>query len=449
MNKLQAGYAVVNITPPFGIPLAGYFIERPMDGVLDDLEICALALSDGENKTVIMAADLLGIRAVDLNPVRQAVAERLDMAVEGVFIACTHTHTAPQISENTTGKLPEKWRFYQDMLYAKFADAAELAFQDLAPAKMGYAVGTAPHIAFIRRYRMKDGKVRTNPGVNNPDILAPIGAVDERVNLLRFVRQKGDIALVNFGVHPDTVGGCKVSADYPKFVRKTLEAAIPGCKALFLNGAQGDVNHVNVAPVGGDNNGLTPMFDDCDRGYDHTRHMGRTIAGGVLQVYEKVQFADVEKLTFAANICVVPANTAEKKDLPLAREYAALHNAGRDAEIPFKGMELTTVVAEAMRMLRLEHGPDHFDLPMSAIGIGPAVLVAIPGEPFTGIGRGIKEGSPFAIALPCCCANGYEGYFPMQEAYDEGGYEARSSNFKAGVAEKLIENGIKLMMEVK
>ena len=47
-NKLQAGYASVNITPPFGIPLAGYFLERPMDGVLDELEVCALALSDGE-----------------------------------------------------------------------------------------------------------------------------------------------------------------------------------------------------------------------------------------------------------------------------------------------------------------------------------------------------------------------------------------------------------------
>lgn len=447
-NNLQAGFARVTITPPFGIPLAGYFVERPMDGVLDDLEICALALSDGENKAVILVADLLGIRAVDLLPVRKAIAEKLGLAVEGVFIACTHTHTAPQISENTTGKLPEKWHFYQDLLWTKFADAADLAFQDLAPAKMGWAVGNAPHIAFIRRYRMKDGSVRTNPGVGNPDILAPIGTVDERVNLLRFVREKGDIALVNFGVHPDTVGGCKASADYPKFVRGTLET-VTGCKALFLNGAQGDVNHVNVAPVGGDNNGLAPQFDDCDRGYDHARHMGRTIAGGVLQVYEKVQFVEDPKLSFGSEICVIPSNKAEEKDLPLAREYAALHKAGRDDEIPYKGMELTTVVAEAMRMLRLEHGPEGFDLTLSALAIGPAVLVGIPGEPFTGIGRGIKDGSEFAITLPCCCTNGYEGYFPMQDAYDEGGYEARSSNFAAGVAEKLIDAGVTLTKKVR
>lgn len=34
--------------------------------------------------------------------------------------------------------------------------------------------------------------------------------------------------------------------------------------------------------------------------------------------------------------------------------------------------------------------------------------------------------------MPLCIANGYEGYFPMREAYDEGGYEARSSIFKGG-----------------
>ena len=314
---------------------------------------------------------------------------------------------------------------------------------------MGWGIGQAPNIAFIRRYRMKDGKVRTNPGVGNPDILAPIGTVDERVNVLRFAREKGDIVLVNFGVHPDTVGGCKCSADYPRFVRQTLEDVIPGAKVLFLNGAQGDVNHVNVNAKNGDKNGLVPMFDDCDRGYEHSRHMGRTIAAGVLQVYGKVNFVEDTQINFANAICSIPANKGREDQIPLAEEYAALHRAGRDEEIPYKGMELTTVVAEALRILRLQNGPEHFDLPLTAISVGPAVLVGIPGEPFTGIGRGIKEGAGFDIALPCCCANGYEGYYPMQDAYDEGGYEARSSNFAAGVAEKIIADSLKLVSELK
>ena len=36
----------------------------------------------------------------------------------------------------------------------------------------------------------------------------------------------------------------------------------------------------------------------------------------------------------------------------------------------------------------------------------------------------------------------------MKEAYDEGGYEAGSSNFRAGVAELLIEEGKKLMQDL-
>ena len=37
----------------------------------------------------------------------------------------------------------------------------------------------------------------------------------------------------------------------------------------------------------------------------------------------------------------------------------------------------------------------------------------------------------------------------MQEAYDEGGYESQSSFFKAGVAEFLIEEGAKLLNDLK
>ena len=44
MNTLQAGFARVNVTPPLGIPMRGYMFQRLADGVLDELEINALAL---------------------------------------------------------------------------------------------------------------------------------------------------------------------------------------------------------------------------------------------------------------------------------------------------------------------------------------------------------------------------------------------------------------------
>jgi hypothetical protein len=264
--------------------------------------------------------------------------------------------------------------------------------------------------------------------------------VDERVNLLRFDREGADsIAIVNMGNHPDTVGGCKISADWPGFARRCLEKAIDGVKCVFFNGAEGDVNHVNVHPTSGDFNGMFLDFDDVSRGYDHARHIGRVIAGGVMQVWDKVTYTDVDSIKFANRIVDLPSNMPEPEDMPLAHKYNDLHNAGRDDEIPFEGMMLTTVVAEAYRMVRLEHGPESFSMPFSAIKVGNIGFFGVPGEPFTGVGRGVKESEGFDMVIPICLANGNEDYFPMKDAYDEGGYEARCSLFKSGVAEKIIE----------
>ena len=314
---------------------------------------------------------------------------------------------------------------------------------------MGFGVGQAPNIAFVRRFRMKDGSVKTNPGVDNPDILAPLGDVDERVSVLRFDRAGDSLVLVQFADHPDVVGGCKISADWPGFARRTVEKTLDNVKCVLFNGTQGDVNHVNVHPRGGYLNNMFMDFDDVARGYDHSRYMGRVVAGGVLQAFDKVQYVDVDSLRCLERTIHVPANLPKPEDLPEARRINALHEAGRDAELPYTGMMLTTVVAEAARMLKLEHGPESFDMNLLGIAIGPVAMVGIPGEPFTGIGRGLKETEGWDLVIPTCCTNGYEGYFPMRDAYDEGGYEARSSRFSAGVAELMIEEGRKLLGDLR
>ena len=83
------------------------------------------------------------------------------------------------------------------------------------------------------------------------------------------------------------------------------------------------------------------------------------------------------------------------------------------------------------------------------LAIGPVALVGIPGEPFTAIGVGIKEAEGWKCILPMCLTNGCEGYFPMKDAFDEGGYEARSSVFRGGVGEAIIDGGISLLNELR
>ena len=58
MSKVfKAGYAKANITPPMGIDVRGYFKVRKADGVLDELETVALALSLDDKKVLLISID--------------------------------------------------------------------------------------------------------------------------------------------------------------------------------------------------------------------------------------------------------------------------------------------------------------------------------------------------------------------------------------------------------
>ena len=446
MNNLKVGFSRIDITPELGIDIAGYYVKRIADGVLDRLCANAVAFECGGEKVVMIALDNLGVNQDISKKYREKIAKETGICESGIFISCTHTHTAPAASPNMSADVDK----YIEFLSCRVVEAAKGALDDLKDAKMGYGKGTAPNIAFVRRFRMKDGSVKTNPGVNNPDIVAPIGDVDETVSVLRFDREGADtVVLVNFGCHPDVVGGTKYSADWPGLVCSTVEKTLDGTKCIFFNGAQGDINHVNVHPEGGFLNGTFNDFDDVSRGYDHARYMGRVVTGGVLQAFDKVRYVDVDSLKSVHKVINVPSNKPTPEEMPEARRINELHLAGRDSELPYSGMMLTTIVAAAARKVRLENAPETFQMILSGIRIGNIGIVGIPGEPFLGIGKGLKETEDYEMIIPVCCANGYQGYFPMKDSYDEGGYEAGTSSFRAGSAEFIVSEGKKLLKEMK
>ena len=457
MNNLSVGFARVNITPMMGIGIVGYFVPRFAEGVLDELYINALALEAGGEKAVLLTLDNCGIgREVAMDFVA-SISKAVGIPEEAIVLHCTHTHTAPPlIDPDMPAPLngdfesvdPGKEKAYYEFVRTRLCDAAQFALADLKRAKMGYGIGEAPNIAFVRRFPMRDGSVQTNPGVDNPNIDHPIGDVDERVNVLRFDREADSIVLVNFGNHPDVVGGNLISGDWPALTRDVVEKVLDHTKCLVCNGAQGDVNHVNVHPRGGYLSGMFHDFDDVSSGYSQSQYMARVVTGGVLQAFDKVQYVDVDTISCIRRTIQVASNMPTKEELVQAEHIHALHEAGRDGELPYSGMMLTTMVAEAGRMVKLQNGPESFPMELSGIAIGSVALIGIPGEPFTGIGRGLKEAPGWDLVLPCCLTNGNEGYFPMQEAYDEGGYESQSSFFKAGVAEFLIEEGTKLLNDL-
>ena len=446
---LKTGYARTDITPPLGLPIDGYYKDRFVEGVLDPLEVCCIAIDYDGTKILIISIDSCGVNITEqFTGFRKNIEKVTGVPYTNIYIGATHTHTAPAIGEGFEGEDTKSYRKWVD---GKVTEAAVLAIEDLKEAHMGWGRGKAPGVSFIRRFRMKDGSVQTNPGVNNPDIVSPIGDIDDHVNVVRFARKDGDdIVLATFANHPDVVGGSKVSADWPGFTRRITEKALDGVKCLVLNGAQGDINHVNVHPKGGDFNDMFNDFDAVSRGYNHAKYIGRVVTGGIMQKFDKVAFCDIDSIRAASKTIRIPSNMPTAEELKLAYQYEELHKAGRDSEIPFEGMMLTTVVAEAERMINLENGPEFFELTLSAVKIGPVALLGIPGEPFNGINVAIRELTQgYDNVMVTCITNGYMGYFPMKEAYDEGGYESRSSIFKSGVAELIIDAGKELLEELR
>lgn len=451
MNELLTGYCKTNINPPLGIGISGYYVPRFARGVLDDITLSVFVMQSKAQTAAIISIDACMLDTELVARYCQSIEKATGICRNNIFLTNTHTHTGPMFMPGDMFEAPEEpIKEYANFVQEKLVDAVKAALMDMAPTRMGYGVGTAPaRVAYIRRYKMKDGSTMTCPPIDDPNIVGPIGELDQRVNVLRFDRRdRKPFILVNYGVHADTVNGDLLSADWPYWMAKTLDLALEGADCMYICGAQGDVGSTNIHPDSADMNDTEISFDNEMKSPGMARFVGRAIAGTVLQVYDKVYYTDVDSIAMITKSVPVKLNVPEAHEIPRAKEYKALHEAGRDCDIPYTAMELTTVVAEALRICRYENSPEYLDLPMLGLKIGPVVLVGIPGEPFTEVGVKMKEAEGFKLVLPCALTNGYEGYFPVKAAYDEGGYEARASQYKSGVAEAVVEGGKQIIEEL-
>jgi len=434
MSELKVGFARIDITPQMGVHIAGYYFERIADGILDPLMATAVVFDDGKKRSAVLSADLVGINQVTADPIRQKIAEAIGTEKEAVMICCTHTHLGPKLIEDTS----EENNKYRLLLSDKLRDVAMLAAKDLAPAKLSYTRGTVQDVAFVRRFRMKDGSFRTNPGWQNPDVDQAMGTPDENSSLLIIKRENApEIGIVHFQVHPDVIGGCAYSADFPKFVRDTYEQLIENSRCLYINGTQGDTNHIDIR-LG---------EDKCRRGYERAKYMGRKIAMSVIANYPLAEPLKGDRVEYAQKDIFVKYNKGRPDQIEEARRINEIfQKEGLDAAAPHvEGMRKTEIVAEARRIMMLKDLPDEKELHLTAMRVGDVVFAGFPGEPFTDVGRAIKADAPCVLALPSCCTNGHEGYFPVKSAYEQGGYEALTARYKEGTAETLIKTSLEMI----
>ena len=432
----EAGFARVDTTPPPGIPIPGYFGHRVADGVLDPLYIDCVAVSDGTNSALIYCVDDLHLTNPFFKKAFPAITKATGVPRDLIYAHSTHTHTGATDwpRERYTEDENRLVREFADVRIAKLAEAGRLALADLAPARICIAKTVCRDISFIRRYRMKDGSVRTNPGIYNPKVKEPLGTPDETLQLVRFRRTGApDIAIVNFGTHPDTVGGTKYSADWPGAVRRTFESAVgDGVKCLFLNAAQGDVNHLRRFPPPG------RAALNAEKGTRPTaiaEYMGRAVAGAALGIWDVCEEIPAGKVRGRVASHQMPTNMPTADEL----KWVELFDAGKKDEIPLNGMEITTLTSPGSRVRRLKNGPASVNILVSSLAIGDSLAFAgLPCEPFVDIGRAIKDASPFRATLVTCLTNGSEGYIPSTKAHREGGYEGLSSRLAAATGDLLV-----------
>ena len=472
-GEFKAGFARTDITPPLGVYMPGYYQARHAKEILDPLSINCVAFNDGKKTALIMQFDTEALSDWTADGMRDAIVKATGVDRNAILLHASHTHDGGNLAAKVTQSsaagvsVDPLTKLYVEMATTRAADAAVEAIRDLKVAKLSYQRTEAKRISFGRRYLMKNGKVQTNPGTNNPDIVKPAGPPpDESVQVLRIDREGGKpICMINFQTHPDVVGGETITADWPGLTRTVFEAATLGkAHCIVINGTQGDLNHCNVMPKPGELNGLKRDFDAVDRGYDHAWHMANVLAGAALSKWLKcipLEAGDIHVETMTVRVPAHKAKDTDEKNLAWANDVWALHEKARKdgvagtakdyvtAKYGWADMELTTEVARAGRIRRMANHPDYHDLPLYGFAIGKSVAFGgFPGEPFNDIGKAVKKNSPFPLTILSCLTNGSRGYFPFSDAYVGGGYESATSPFGPTVADDLIKGEGELMQKL-
>jgi hypothetical protein len=442
---MKAAACQIDITPAPGGEVPGQWLRRIAGHVRDPLLVSALAVESQGRRAALVSCDVLSLKNRIIADVRGRLSSVVDP--EYLLLAATHTHTGPPVCDGLGSRSDETCI---QAVASAIEQAVAAAFDRLEPARLEWATGSAPGLAFPRRWRMADGTVQMHPRKDDPNLVAPEGAADDTLTVLRISRADGStIALcINFACHAIFVGGGQFySADYPGVVRRAAQQALgKDAAVLFLNGPCGDVGPDDITNRSESRYGEEPMERiGAQLGARALEIAGLgcgTAALGCASAAEPA--AATEPIIAAARDVIQPAvREVPEADLRQAQQWAV----GRSLdEVPqtvdeIKLRELLLVEAE-----RRAH--PHLDLEIGGLRLGDGALVALPGEIFAAIGRDIRAGSPFRHTALVELANGSYGYVPTAEAFAGGGYETwlcRSSRLAPDTAAQIVGAGRRVL----
>ncbi len=438
---LRVGVAEVEITPPVGYRMAGYFHERRSTGTKDPLKAKAMVLEQGRTKIALVFCDLVGMPASVATRARERASAKTGIPAANMSVSATHSHTGPlyygamnKILNDRSGPMEFD---YPSMLVDRIAEVVEKAHAARRPGYLEAGIAKEESLSFIRRFQMKDGTVRTNPGALNPEIARPMGTIDPDVGILlahaevetmpKFPHPVLDSvgSLTVFACHCDTVGGTEYSADYPFFLERELRSA-RGIQlvSLFGAGTCGNINHIDVKT----------------KERRKTDEIGTTLAKTIL-----------DRIPSLTPIQPSLAMTSVRVQAPVQRVTPEQVAEARKNVDKVGGKELPSLdQVRLCTVLNLADLPETWPLEVQAIRLGPdTAIVTLPGEIFVEHGLAIKKASAFKHTFVIELANDNCAYVPTREAYAQGAYEVINSRLQPGGGEMMVDAAIRLLKELR
>ena len=419
--ELTVGTAETVITPILRSPMAGYYFAREADGVHDDLMAKTILFRQSGKTVGLVSCDLIELPGAVVDKAKALVLERTGIPPDHLILTVTHAHTGPRHQAS-----------YDDWLVEKIADTVQMAVARLVPAQVSFGVGEEKRLPFHRRFWMKDGTLRTNPGKLNPDIVRPAGGIDPTVPVLTVSRPDGVplAAVVNYSLHLDTVGGTSISADFPHYVSSIL-GRVMGAEMLTLHttGACGNINHWDV------------HSEDPQRSFAEAERIGTMLAGEVLKVTTFAKPVDVDRIDGLIEDVELPLKSFTEEELAKAREIVKVPNP--------PDVDFVLERVWALRALEVTgRKQPTISTRIQAICVGDVALVTVPCELFYELGLDIKQKSPFPRTVVIELANDSIGYVPRRADYDNGGYEVVNSRLAPGGGEQIVETALGLLKKL-
>ena len=435
---LQIGYSKINITPDFSVGMGGYSDSetRKSEGFVDYIYITCIAATSGEETILMYTLDNCAASKGVADKIRGAVTPATGIEGNKIFVGATHAHSCPSLS--TADDALSK--YYQMVLNAA-VESATKALADRSEAKMLAAMPTIEGMNFVRHYKMSDG---TYAGSNfgsfaNNTPIEHAAESDKRMAMVKFDyvdESKKDILMINWQAHPDSaseIGYNTIAASWPGPLRDTLEQK-SGCHVAYFTGPSG--NQTKTSKIPELNHGIGGWRE-------YGVHMGELVAG----LLDQLKPVEGTAIKTTGTMFEVQIDHSWDHMLAQANEvYELWKSTGKSAgDALGKTYNFTSSYQARAIRTRASKGVSE-KLEVNAFSIGGVGFTTGTYEMFSTSSIYVKDNSPFEVTF---LITGNSGYIPSLEAFNYRCYEADTGMYAAGEAEKLAENYVKMLKEVK